>query len=204
MKKNRIAIHILFIFATWACVACGKSQASQQAKDDAKFEIGIYEVIPFSETDFIGFPKYSDYDEAKEIENVLPYRDFYADSDTAAVNKVIALNNIEGSGYKHVWLPKKFGNTNACELVIYKSEPLLSENVSIKKIDEIPDDKDVLQLFFTLSDKERFATITKANINKKLAMSVNGEVVYAPTVMNEITFGNCMIIIPKSTIERQL
>lgn len=49
MKRNRIAIHTLFLFATWACVACGKSQASQQAKDDAKFEIGIYKDIPFSE-----------------------------------------------------------------------------------------------------------------------------------------------------------
>ena len=202
MKNNRIAIHIILLFAAWACVACGKSQASQQAKDDAKFEIEIYEVIPFSETDFIGFPKYSDYDEAKEVENVLPYRDFYAVVDTAAVNKVIVLNNIEDKGYKHVWLPKKFGNTNVCELVIYKSQPLLTENVSIKEIEEIPNDKDVLQLFFTLSDKERFATITKANLNKKLAMSVNGEIVYVPTVMNEITSGNCMIIIPKSTIER--
>ena len=202
MKRNRIVIHILFIFAAWACVACGKSQASQQAEDDVKFEIGIYEVIPFSETDFIGFPKYSDNDEAKEVENVLPYRDFYADSDTAAVNTIIALNNIEDMGYKHIWLPKKFGNTNVCEIVIYKSQPLLSEYVSINEIEENPNDRDVLQLFFKLSDKERFVTITKANINKKLAMSVNGEIVYIPTVMNEITSGNCMIIIPKSTIER--
>lgn len=81
--------------------------------------------------------------------------------------------------------------------VIYKSQPLLSENVSIREIEEISNNKDVLQLFFTLSDKERFATITKANINKKLAMSVNGEIVYIPTVMNEITSGNCTVIIPK-------
>lgn len=202
MKSNRIAIHILFIFAAWACVACGKSQASPQTKDDVKYEVGIYEIVPFSEANFPAYPQYDDYQMAKEIEEVLPYRDFYADSDTAAVNTIIAINNIEDTGYKHVWLPKKFGNTNVCELVIYKSQPLLTENVGIKEIEEIPNDKDVLQLFFTLSDKERFATITKANINKKLAMSVNGEIVYIPTVMNEITSGNCMIIIPKSTIER--
>ena len=28
-------------------------------------------------------------------------------------------------------------------------------------------------------------------------MSVNGEIVYIPTVMNEITSGNCTVIIPK-------
>ena len=202
MKSNRIAIHILFIFAAWACVACGKTKASPQTKDDVKYEVGIYEIVPFSEANFPAFPQYDDYQKAKEIEEVLPYRDFYVYSDTAVVNTIIALNNIEEMGYKHVWLPKKIGNANACELVIYKSLPLLSEKVNIKEIEEIPNDKDVLQLFFTLSDKERFATITKANINKKLAMSVNGEIVYVPTVMNEIPSGNYMIIIPKSTIDR--
>lgn len=147
MKKNRITIHILLLFAAWACVACGKSQASPQTKDDIKYEVGIYEVIPFSEANFPAYPQYDDYQKAKEIEEALPYRDFYADSDTATVNTIIAINNIEDTVYKHVWLPKKFGNTNVCELVIYKSQPLLSENVSIREIEEISNNKDVLQLF---------------------------------------------------------
>lgn len=75
-EKNRITIHILLLFAAWACVACGKSQASPQTKDDIKYEVGIYEVIPFSEANFPAYPQYDDYQKAKEIEEALPYRDF--------------------------------------------------------------------------------------------------------------------------------
>ena len=96
----------MFIFAAWTCVACGKTQASPQTKDDVKYEVGIYEIVPFSEANFPAFPQYDDYQKAKEIEEVLPYRDFYVYSDTAVVNTIIALNNIEEMGYKHVWLPK--------------------------------------------------------------------------------------------------
>ncbi|WP_290460735.1 hypothetical protein, partial [Bacteroides caecimuris] len=50
--------------------------------DDVKYEVGIYEIVPFSEANFPAFPQYDDYQKAKEIEEVLSYRDFYVYSDT--------------------------------------------------------------------------------------------------------------------------
>lgn len=200
VNDMRIFIPVVFLSLILVLVGCRRSQKQQLPQDGAAFEVAICETVPFSEARFDMFPEYDDYEKATQMQAVLPYRDCYAPADTAAVNEVLELNSISQKGYRHAWLTKKAGNTSACELIIYRAVPVMSEKVGFAQVSDIPDDREVCQVAFTFSDREKFHTVTRSNINRKLAMLVDGEVVCAPTVMNEIESGNCAVIIPRNLL----
>lgn len=76
------------------------------------------------------------------------------------------------------------------DLLVYDRTPLLTDTVvphEDNNIDGFP------QLAWRFNDPCRFAEITRNHINRSLALSINGRIIMAPTVNNEIESGNCAV-----------
>lgn len=89
-------------------------------------------------------------------------------------------------------------------LVAYENEPILSENVAVTEANSIPAYGGDIQIGFKFSDAEKWATITRENIGKRLAVFVNGQLMNAPQVNSEITSGSCSVSIPTDKIHEYL
>lgn len=89
---------------------------------------------------------------------------------------------------------------------------LLSETVHISELRHYPGDEGVT-MPFTLSDTAKYAEITGNNLEKRIAISVNGQVIYTPVVKMKIVDGACSVVLdetqakhlfPNTTIEELL
>lgn len=76
------------------------------------------------------------------------------------------------------------------DLVVYECTPLLTDTVNAmedQSIDSYP------QLVWKFNDPYKFAEITRNHIGRSLALAINGRIVMAPTVNNEIESGTCAV-----------
>lgn len=89
-------------------------------------------------------------------------------------------------------------------LVAYENGPILSEKVSVTEANTMPSYGGNIQVAFKFADTDRWATITSENIGSRLAVFVNGQLMNAPQVNNEITSGNCSVTIPGGMIKQFL
>ena len=71
---------------------------------------------------------------------------------------------------------------------------LLTETVHISELLRYPDD-DGITMPFTLSDTAIYAEITGDNLEKRIAISVNGQVLSTPVVKMKIENGACSVIL---------
>ena len=71
---------------------------------------------------------------------------------------------------------------------------LLAETVHISELLRYPDD-DGITMPFTLSDTARYAEITGNNLEKRIAISVNGQILSTPVVKIKIENGACSVIL---------
>lgn len=71
---------------------------------------------------------------------------------------------------------------------------LLTETVHISELLRYPDD-DGITMPFTLSDTAKYAEITGDNLEKRIAISVNGQVLSTPVVKMKIENGACSVIL---------
>lgn len=71
---------------------------------------------------------------------------------------------------------------------------LLTETVHISELIRYPDD-DGITMPFTLSDTAIYAEITGDNLEKRIAISVNGQVLSTPVVKMKIENGACSVIL---------
>ena len=71
---------------------------------------------------------------------------------------------------------------------------LLDETVHISELLRYPDD-DGITMPFTLSDTAKYAEITGDNLEKRIAISVNGQVLSTPVVKIKIENGACSVIL---------
>ena len=71
---------------------------------------------------------------------------------------------------------------------------LLTETVHISELLHYPDD-DGITMPFTLSDTAIYAEITGDNLEKRIAISVNGQVLSTPVVKMKIETGACSVIL---------
>lgn len=173
-------------------VACGKSNTDKIAKSDVvKWDIEFYNVIPYEAIDLT-------VDDADSYSDVLPLRMEYSRAEAAKIDSLFAQNDSLLAGvYSHHWLEYNAGEINT--LVIIPSQPLLQQKeVEITKVDRLSKDSEDMQVAFRLDDARKWKNITAANIGKQIAISVNGQVLNAPRVMDVITSGNCTVIIPVS------
>lgn len=76
---------------------------------------------------------------------------------------------------------------------------LLEDTVHVSELIHYPGD-DGITIPFNLSDTAKYAEITERNIEKRIAISINGRVVSTPVVKMKIANGACSVILPKSQI----
>lgn len=71
---------------------------------------------------------------------------------------------------------------------------LLTETVHISELLRYPDDKGIT-MPFTLSDTAKYAEITGDNLEKRIAIIVNGQILSTPVVKMKIKNGACSVIL---------
>ena len=76
---------------------------------------------------------------------------------------------------------------------------LLEDTVHVSELIHYPGD-DGITIPFNLSDTAKYAEITERNIEKRIAISINGRVLSTPVVKMKIAHGACSVILPKSQI----
>ncbi len=76
---------------------------------------------------------------------------------------------------------------------------LLEDTVHVSELIHYPGD-DGITIPFNLSDTAKYAEITERNIEKRIAISINGRVLSTPVVKMKIANGACSVILPKSQI----
>lgn len=124
----------------------------------------------------------------------------YTVADTAAVNE--KLLGIKPENLTLEWsMPISDGTI---WLVAYESIPLLSEIVKVNEASSIPAYGGDIQIGFRFNDADKWATITRENIGKQLAIFVNGQLMYAPRVGSVIESGNCSVLIQADMIHEYL
>lgn len=74
---------------------------------------------------------------------------------------------------------------------------LLEETVYISQLLRYRDDRGIT-MPFTLSDSAKYAEITRNNLEKRIAVSVNGRVVSTPVVKMIIENGACSVILDEA------
>ena len=121
----------------------------------------------------------------------------YTVADTASVNE--KLLSVKPENLTLDWtIPNTDGTI---WLVAYESEPILSEKVSVTEANSIPSYSGNIQISFKFSDAEKWATITRENIGKRLALFVNDQLMNAPKVNSEIESGRCSVSIPANMVK---
>lgn len=76
---------------------------------------------------------------------------------------------------------------------------LLEDTVHVSELIHYPGD-DGITIPFNLSDTAKYAEITERNIEKRIAIIINGRVLSTPVVKMKIANGACSVILPKSQI----
>lgn len=77
---------------------------------------------------------------------------------------------------------------------------LLTETVHISELIRYPDDNGIT-MPFTLSDTAKYAEITGNNLEKRIAISVNGQVLSTPVVKMKIENGACSVILDEKQMK---
>mgnify|MGYP001028118085 FL=1 len=71
------------------------------------------------------------------------------------------------------------------------SMPVISERVTANLIENYGDS--ITQISFKFSDADKWASITRENTGRQLAIAVNGKITNAPMVNMAIESGNCSV-----------
>lgn len=87
-----------------------------------------------------------------------------------------------------------YSTSDKCGLVDTISPCLMKETVHISELLHYPNDEGVT-MPFNLSDTIKWAEITESKLDKRIAISVNGEVVYTPVVKMKLTNGACSVVL---------
>ncbi len=69
--------------------------------------------------------------------------------------------------------------------------PVISERVTANLIENYGDS--ITQISFKFSDADKWASITRENTGRQLAIAVNGKITNAPMVNMAIESGNCSV-----------
>lgn len=165
-------------------VACGNTSNTKTAKvNGVEWNVSVRKAVQFN-------------DSLTGVNTDLNY----TLSDTAAVNEKLV--SIKPENLTLEWsIPSSDGRI---WLVAYESEPILSEAVTITDASSNRLYGGNIQVGFRFNDAEKWATITRENIGKRLAVFVNGQLMNAPQVNSEIESGNCSVSIPADMIHDYL
>ena len=173
MVHRLIPIIALFVFVS----ACSSTRVTANTAAGIEWNVSVHKAVEFNDS-LIGVG--TDYK--------------YSVADTARVNEAIAGIKLEMGQFTFGWtLPSDDGSI---WLVAYEPEPLWSENATVTSADTIPSNEGAVQLVFKFPDAQKWESVTKDNIGKRLAMFMNGQLMNAPQVNTEITSGKFAASIP--------
>lgn len=90
-----------------------------------------------------------------------------------------------------------YSTINIAEATDTVSPCLLKENVHISEL-HYDSDEDSFTMLFYFSDTVQYAEITKNNLDKRIAISVNGQVVSTPVVKMVLDNGACSVALDRA------
>lgn len=76
---------------------------------------------------------------------------------------------------------------------------LLAETVHISELLRYPDDNEITVPFY-FKDVEKYAQITETNLDKRIAIIINGDIVSTPVIKMKISDGACSVLLSKEQI----
>lgn len=79
---------------------------------------------------------------------------------------------------------------------------LIEETIHISELVRYPQDNGLITIPFNFSDTKKYADITEANLEKRIAISVNGNVIYTPVVKAKLNNGACLVLLTKEQAEQ--
>lgn len=181
MKRRFLFASVVSIIIAVVSTACGKTSTTKTEKvDGVEWNVSICNAVQFN-----------DPQTGVDTDNN------YTVADTAAVNE--KLLSIKPENLTVDWtIP---GADGTIWLVAYESEPILSEKVIVTEANSMPSYGGDIQVGFKFPDVEKWATITRENIGKRLAVFVNGRLMNAPRVNCEIESGSCSVSIPANMVK---
>lgn len=181
MKRRFLFASVVSIIIAVVSTACGTTSTTKTEKvDGVEWNVSVCNAVQFN-----------DPQTGVDTDNN------YTVADTAAVNE--KLLSIKPENLTVDWtIP---GADGTIWLVAYESEPILSEKVIVMEANSMPSYGGDIQVGFKFTDAEKWATITRENIGKRLAVFVNGRLMNAPRVNCEIESGSCSVSIPANMVK---
>lgn len=181
MKRHFLFASVVSIIIAVVSTACGKTSTTKTEKvDGVEWNVSVCNAVQFN-----------DPQTGVDTDNN------YTVADTAAVNE--KLLSVKPENLTVDWtIP---GADGTIWLVAYESEPILSEKVIVTEANSMPSYGGDIQVGFKFTDVEKWATITRENIGKRLAVFVNGRLMNAPRVNCEIESGSCSVSIPANMVK---
>ena len=77
----------------------------------------------------------------------------------------------------------------------------MKETVHISELVRYPDDNEITMPFH-FKDVEQYAQITETNIDKRIAIIINGDIVSTPVIKIKISDGACSVLLSKEQIAK--
>lgn len=181
MKRRFLFASVVSIIIAVVSTACGKTSTTKTEKvDGVEWNVSVCNAVQFN-----------DPQTGVDTDNN------YTVADTAAVNEKLLSIKLEKLTLDWT-IP---GTDGTIWLVAYESEPILSEKVIVTEANSMPSYGGDIQVGFKFPDVEKWATITRENIGKRLAVFVNGRLMNAPRVNSEIESGSCSVSIPANRVK---
>ena len=185
MTHNLRPTAILFPILLLVTAACGNTSTSKSTKiSDTQWDVSVHRVPVFDDT----------------IQSMI-FDSLYTIADTAQVNALLKELHLPNNISVDWTIPNADGTI---WLVPYEKDPLLSEKVTLTEATPINEYDETISVAFKFTDTAEWARITANNIAHRLAVVVNGQLINAPVVRNEIPSGNCSVAIPTEMIHNYL
>ena len=77
----------------------------------------------------------------------------------------------------------------------------MKDTVHISEFVRYPGDNEITAPFY-FKDIEKYAQITEANLDKRIAICINGEIVSTPVIKMKISNGACSVLLSKKQIAK--
>lgn len=85
--------------------------------------------------------------------------------------------------------------------IIAVQPSLMKETVHISELVRYPDDNEIT-VPFHFKDVEKYAQITETNLDKRIAIIINGDIVSTPVIKMKISDGACSVFLSKEQIAK--
>lgn len=183
-KKLTLLALLVIIALAVVATACGNTSTTKIEKvEGVEWNVTVRKAVQFYDT-----------------QTGVGTENKYTLADTASINQ--QLLGIKPENLTLEWtIPSADGSI---WLVAYENGSILSEKVAVTEANTMPSYGGNIQVAFKFTDADKWATITRENIGNRLAVFVNGQLMNAPQVNNEITSGNCSVTIPDDMIKQYL